>query len=144
MAVNSSFNPLNFTNSNGESIIISAQQSPANTTFASVEATSNPVNTSEAGRYYNVTITATGYTGKKTTATYTVLITSSHKQTLYANGASSIPTYNFYGNNPLSGSTTFKMVIKFTLLIKLRLIIKNLIHRFQPSLSQMLTQATFG
>ncbi len=109
MAVNSSFNPLNFTNSNGESIIISTQQSPANTTFASVEATSNPVNTSEAGRYYNVTITATGYTGKKTTATYTVLITSSHnKQTLYANGASSIPTYNFYDNNPLSGSTTFK------------------------------------
>lgn len=108
VAVNSSFNPLNFTNSNGESIIISAQQSPANTTFASVEATSNPVNTSEAGRYYNVTITATGYTGKKTTATYTVLITSSHKQTLYANGASSVPTYNFYGNYPLSGSTTFK------------------------------------
>jgi hypothetical protein len=99
---------LSFTNSNGDTISISAQQSKDNSTYASIEATSNPVNTSEAGRYYNVTLTATGNTGKKTTATYTVLITSSQKQTLYANGASSIPTYSIYGGNVLSNSTTFK------------------------------------
>ena len=87
VAVGSSFNPLSFTNSNGDTISISAQQSKDNSTYASIEATSNPVNTSEAGRYYNVTLTATGNTGKKTTATYTVLITSSQKQTLYANGS---------------------------------------------------------
>ena len=108
VAVGSSFNPLSFTNSNGDTISISAQQSKDNSTYASIEATSNPVNTSEAGRYYNVTLTATGNTGKKTTATYTVLITSSQKQTLYANGASSIPTYSIYGGNVLSNSTTFK------------------------------------
>lgn len=108
VAVGSNFDPLNFTNSNGEAITVSAQQTAANTTYASVSATSNPVNTSEAGRYYNVTLTATGNTGKKTTVTYTVLITSSQKQTLYANGASSIATYSIYGNNVLSNSTTFK------------------------------------
>ncbi|EEJ72557.1 SLAP domain-containing protein [Lactobacillus ultunensis] len=108
VAVGSQFNPLNFTNSNGENIAISAQQSKNNTTYASIEATSNPVNTSEAGRYYNVTLTATGMTGKKTTATYMVLITSSQKQTLYANGASSITTYSIYGPNVLSNATTFK------------------------------------
>lgn len=108
VAVGSQFNPTNFVNSNGEPIIISAVQNKNNQTAASIEATSNPVNTSEAGRYYNVTLTSTGLTGKKTTATYTVLITSSHKQTLYANGASSIETYRIYGNNVLSNSTTFK------------------------------------
>lgn len=108
VAVGSAFNPLSFTNSNGEQITISAQQSDSNTTFASVEVTSNPVNTSEAGRYYNVTLTATGMTGKKTTATYTVLITSSHKQTLYANGQNAITTYSFYGNNIFTNNTTFK------------------------------------
>lgn len=108
VAVGSNFNPLNFTNSNGENIIVSAQQSKNNTTFASIEATSNPVNTSEAGRYYNVTLTATGNTGKKTTATFTVLITSSQKQTLYGNGESTISTYSIYGNNVLSNSTAFK------------------------------------
>lgn len=107
VAVGSSFNPQNFTNSNGEQVVISASQTKNNSTLASVSA-SNPVNTSEAGRYYNVTLTATGLTGKKTTATYMVLITSSQKQTLYANGASSIPTYNIYGINVESGSTTFK------------------------------------
>lgn len=108
VAVGSAFNPLSFTNSNGEQITISAQQSDSNTTFASVEVTSNPVNTSEAGRYYNVTLTATGMTGKKTTATYTVLITSSHKQTLYANGQNAITTYSFYGNNIFTNNTRFK------------------------------------
>ena len=109
VAVGSTFNPTNFTNSNGEPIVISASQNSNNTTtYASIEATSNSVNTSEAGRYYNVTLTATSLTGKKSTATYTVLITSSRQQTLYANGASSIATYNIYGNNVLSGSTTFK------------------------------------
>lgn len=108
VAVGSQFNPLNFTNSNGENIAISAQQSKNNTTYASIAATSNPVNTSEAGRYYNVTLTATGMTGKRTTATYMVLITSSQKQTLYANGASSITTYSIYGNNVLGNATTFK------------------------------------
>ena len=108
VAVGSQFNPTNFVNSNGEPVIISAVQNSNNNTAASLEATSNPVNTSEAGRYYNVTLTATGLTGKKTTATYTVLITSSQKQILYANGASSIATYRIYANNVLSGSTTFK------------------------------------
>lgn len=108
VAVGSQFNPTNFVNSNGEPVIISAVQNSNNNTAASLEATSNPVNTSEAGRYYNVTLTATGLTGKKTTATYTVLITSSHKQALYANGASSIATYHIYGINVRPASTTFK------------------------------------
>ena len=107
VAVNTNFSPTNFVNSNGEQVSIWAQQTKDNSTYASVSASSS-VNTSEAGRYYNVTLTATGMTGKKTTVTYTVLITSSQKQTLYANGASSIATYNIYGNNVLSGSTTFK------------------------------------
>lgn len=53
VAVGSQFNPTNFVNSNGEPVIISAVQNSNNNTAASLEATSNPVNTSEAGRYYN-------------------------------------------------------------------------------------------
>ncbi len=106
VAVGSQFDPTNFVDSNGDRITISAQQNNNNSTYASVSATSNPVNTSEAGRYYNVTLTATGLTGKTATATYTVLITSSAKQPLYGNGT--INTYRIYGNNVLSGSTTFK------------------------------------
>ena len=109
VAVNSQFNPLNFTTADGSTVAFSAQQTENNGTAVSVTATSNPVNTSEAGRFYNVTLTATGLTGKKSTLTYTVLVTPSTKQTLHAAaGQTTIPTYSFYGINRMSNSTTFK------------------------------------
>lgn len=108
VAVNSNFNATNFTDSEGNQIAISADQNANNTTSASITS-SGSVNTSEAGRYYNVTLTATGLTGQKTSVTYTVLVAPSSLQTLHAaSGQTTIPTYNIYGNNVLSGSTTFK------------------------------------
>lgn len=108
IAVNSNFNPTNFTDSEGNVVAIAATQNKSNPTVASISA-SNPVNTSEAGRYYNVTLTATGLTGKKTSVTYTVLVAPSSLQTLHAEaGQTTIPTYSIYGNNALSNSETFK------------------------------------
>ena len=108
VAVNSNFNPTNFTDSEGNIVAISAVQNKYNNTYASIT-TSSQVNTSEAGRYYNVTLTATGLTGKKTNVTYTVLVAPSSLQTLHAEaGQTTIPTYNIYGDNALPGSTTFK------------------------------------
>lgn len=108
VAVGSNFNPTNFTDSEGNNIVITANQNSNNSTAASITS-SGSVDTSAAGRYYKVTLTATGLTGEKTTATYTVLVAPSSLQTLHAaSGQTTIPTYNIYGNNVLSGSTTYK------------------------------------
>ena len=108
VAVGSNFNPTNFTDSEGNNISITANQNSNNTTAASITS-SGSVDTSAAGRYYKVTLTATGLTGEKTTVTYTVLVAPSSLQTLHAaSGQTTIPTYNIYGNNVLSGSTTYK------------------------------------
>ncbi|MGV3198281.1 SLAP domain-containing protein [Lactobacillus amylovorus] len=106
VAANSQFNPLDFTNAAGDEVKFSAVQASGSSIQASLTATSNPVDTSQQGRFYNVTLTATNLNGRTSTFTYTVLITSSQKQTLYGNGT--INTYNIYGNNALNGSTTFK------------------------------------
>lgn len=106
VAANSQFNPLDFIDASGQEVKFSAVQAKGSTVQATLTATSNPVDTSQEGRFYNVTLTATNLNGKKSTFTYTVLITSSQKQELYGNGT--INTYNIYGNNVLNGSTRFK------------------------------------
>lgn len=106
VAANSQFNPLDFIDASGQEVKFSAVQAKGSTVQATLTATSNPVDTSQQGHFYNVTLTATNLNGKKSTFTYTVLITSSQKQELYGNGT--INTYNIYGNNVLNGSTTFK------------------------------------
>ena len=106
VAANSQFNPLDFTDASGQEVKFSAVQAKGSSIQATLTATSNPVDTSQQGRYYNVTLTATNINGRTSTFTYTVLITSSQKQPLYGNGT--INTYHIYGINVLNGSTTFK------------------------------------
>ena len=98
VAAGSNFNPLDFTTSNGDSVKFSAQQSSTNNQAATLTATSNPVNTSEEGRFYNVTLTATNSANKTSKLTYTVLVVSNGQQEVYSNAE----TYNMYGNNPVA------------------------------------------
>ncbi|WP_242450189.1 SLAP domain-containing protein [Lactobacillus sp. LL6] len=102
VAAGSNFNPLDFTTSNGDSVKFSAQQSNTNTQAASLAATSNPVNTSEEGRFYNVTLTATNSNNKTSKLTYTILVVSNGQQEVYTNAE----TYNMYGNNPVATGST--------------------------------------
>ncbi|WP_369823567.1 SLAP domain-containing protein [Lactobacillus sp. HT06-2] len=106
VAKGANFTPTDFYNTNGEEVKINAQQTDKIATPAILSVTSNDVNTSEEGRYYHVTLTATGLTQKTTSVTYTVLIASSAKRPIYGNGP--ISTYNIYGINVFPGSTTFK------------------------------------
>lgn len=104
----SNFNPLSFTNSNGETVTFSARQSSNNGAAASISVASNPVDTTNAGRFYTVRLTATNNGGKTSSLSYTVLVVSNGLQKVYANGATSVPTYSIYGNQVSSNSTTFK------------------------------------
>lgn len=104
----SSFNPLSFTNSNGETVTFSARQSSNNGAAASISVASNPVDTANAGRFYTVRLTATNNGGKTNSLSYTVLVVSNGLQKVYANGATSVPTYSIFGNQVSSNSTTFK------------------------------------
>ena len=104
----SNFNPLSFTNSNGETVTFSARQSSNNGAAASISVASNPVDTTNAGRFYTVRLSASNNGGKTSSLSYTVLVVSNGLQKVYANGASSVPTYSIYGNQVSSNSTTFK------------------------------------
>ncbi|GAA3627648.1 hypothetical protein GCM10022297_02750 [Lactobacillus hamsteri] len=105
IASGSNFNPLDFTTSNGDEIKFSAIQSNKNSQAAEITATSNPVNTSEAGKFYHVTLTATNNGKKTSTYSYTVLVVSNGLQELYADAK----TYNIYGDNvQATGNTIAK------------------------------------
>lgn len=104
VAQGSSFDPLNFVDSNGVRHQFSAQQSSSNPTVATLAATSNPVSTSESGRFYTVTLTATGMDGKTSTLSYYVVIVGNGSQTIKAD----TPAYHIYGNNVEKASTSFK------------------------------------
>ena len=95
VASGSNFNPLDFTTSNGTEVKFSATQSSKNNAAATLTATSNPVNTSEPGKFYHVTLTATNNGQKTSTYSYTVLVVSNGLQELYADAK----TYNIYGDN---------------------------------------------
>lgn len=99
---------MSFTNSNGETVTFSARQSSNNGAAASISVASNPVDTTNAGRFYTVRLTATNNGGKTSSLSYTVLVVSNGLQKVYANGATSVPTYSIYGNQVSSNSTTFK------------------------------------
>lgn len=95
VASGSNFNPLDFTTSNGTEVKFSATQSSKDNSAATLTATSNPVNTSEAGKFYHVTLTATNNGKKTSTYSYIVLVVSNGLQELYADAK----TYNIYGDN---------------------------------------------
>ena len=104
VAQGATFDPLNFVDSNGVRHQFTAQQSSSNPTVATVTATSNPVSTSEAGRFYTVTLTATNMNGKTSTLSYYVVIVGNGSQTIKAD----TPAYHIYGNNVEKASTSFK------------------------------------
>ena len=104
VAQGAAFDPLNFVDSNGVRHQFTAQQSSNNPTVATVTATSNPVSTSESGRFYTVTLTATGMNGKTSTLSYYVVIVGNGSQTIKAD----TPAYHIYGNNVEKASTSFK------------------------------------
>lgn len=104
IAAGSTFNPLSFTTSTGEKVSFSAQQTKNNSIYARIAATSNSVNTAEAGHYYPVTLTATNDMGKTATLSYTVMVVSSGAITLPTDAA----TYAIYGNNPVATGNTLK------------------------------------
>lgn len=72
---NSKFNPLEFTNSNGEKVSFSADQSSSNSKQAKLTAVSNSVDTSKAGTYYTVKLSAINDQNKSKTISYQVYVT---------------------------------------------------------------------
>ncbi len=75
VAVNSTFNPLDITGSNGTKYKISSQN-------ATLRVLSNPVDTSKPGSFYTVKLTAKNTNGTESNISYTILVTPTGQQTL--------------------------------------------------------------
>ncbi|MGN1272888.1 MAG: SLAP domain-containing protein [Lactobacillus sp.] len=104
IAAGSTFNPLDFTDITGNRYRFSAQQSSANSVAINVSVSSNPVDTSQEGRFYTVTLTATNAIGKTATYSYQVLIVANGQQEVY----SDTTTYSIYGNVAQATGNTIK------------------------------------
>lgn len=104
IASGSTFNPLNFTTSEGNKISISAQQSSGSTNNAAVTVTSNPVDTTNAGRFYTVTLSASNTLNKTATLSYQINVVPSGETSLPAD----TPTYGIYAGSVIATGNTLK------------------------------------
>lgn len=104
IASGSTFNPTSFVTANGQKVVINAEQSKASSNYAAITVVSNPVDTTQAGRFYTVTLKATNAIGKTAELSYQVMIVSSGAETLQ----SDVPTYGLYVNNAIATGSTLK------------------------------------
>lgn len=104
VAQGSNFNPTNFTTNDGTEVKFSAVQSKSNNQAANLTANPSSVDTSETGRFYRVTLTATNSANKTSKTNYYVLVVSNGQQEVYIDA----PTYTIYGENVISNGNTIK------------------------------------